>query len=89
MTSEKVTILNEQGFHVRPAQLFVNESNKFSSTIKLTTDQDNTVDGKSILGLMTLGLVQGSTITISAEGADEEAAVRALVELVNSKFGEE
>ncbi|PWK06652.1 HPr family phosphocarrier protein [Tumebacillus permanentifrigoris] len=88
MIREQVTIQNDQGFHVRPAQLFVTESNKFSSTIKLITENDNTVDGKSILGLMTLGLAQGSTVTITAEGADEEAAVRALVELVNSKFGE-
>ncbi|MBL0387844.1 HPr family phosphocarrier protein [Tumebacillus sp. ITR2] len=88
MKSQQVTIQNDQGFHVRPAQLFVQESNKFASHIKLTTEANNTVDGKSILGLMTLGLAQGSKVTIEAEGADEDQALAALVALVESKFGE-
>lgn len=84
MYSKQATIKNASGFHIRPAQLFTEKATSFESTIKI----NESADGKSILGLMTLGLGQGSVITISAEGPDEEAAVEALVELVESGFGE-
>ena len=87
MVIKQVTIANKEGFHVRPAQLFVQKANEFQSTIKIKTESGE-VDGKSILGLMTLGLTEGAAMTLTAEGPDEEAAVNALAELVESKFGE-
>ena len=89
MYTKQLTIQNEQGFHVRPAQLFVDAANKFQSDIKVSNESGYEVDGKSILGLMTMGLAKGAVLNIQAEGPDEEAAVLALEELVNSKFGEE
>ncbi|MGB8955542.1 MAG: HPr family phosphocarrier protein [Tumebacillaceae bacterium] len=89
MHTQQVTIQNQQGFHVRPAQLFVQTANQFQSTIKVLTPNGGHVDAKSILGLMTLGLEKGVILTIEAEGADEKEAVQALADLVDSKFGEE
>ncbi|MFC4767972.1 HPr family phosphocarrier protein [Effusibacillus consociatus] len=89
MVSKELSIQNEQGFHVRPAQLFVQNASKFASNIQVITEKGLKVDGKSILGLMTLGLAKGSKITIEASGTDEEEALDALADLVESKFGEE
>jgi len=88
MTTKELTILNKEGFHARPAQLWVQTASKFESSIKVKKD-DMEADGKSMLGLMTLELTKGTTVTIEADGPDEEAAVKALEELVASKFGEE
>jgi phosphocarrier protein HPr/phosphocarrier protein len=90
MYSMQATIFNESGFHIRPAQLFTEKAASFQSSIKVLIEAANTeTDGKSILGLMTLGLQKGSLITIAAEGPDEEEAVQALVELVERGFGEQ
>lgn len=89
MKSREVTITNETGFHIRPAQLFTEKAASFSSTIHLQpAGTENKIDGKSILGLMTLGLTKGSVVSIIADGSDEEDAVKALSELVESGFGE-
>ena len=81
-------IENKTGLHARPASMFVQEANKFSSKIKLTA-KGKTVDAKSILMIMSLGLQQGTDVTISAEGEDDQAAITALSDLIKSKFGEE
>ncbi|WP_027093917.1 HPr family phosphocarrier protein [Cohnella thermotolerans] len=89
MLTREAVIVNESGFHIRPAQLFTEQAAKFTSKISIAVKGTNTVaDGKSILGLMTLGLAKGSEIVISAEGADEQEAIDALAELVQSGFGE-
>ena len=88
MTSQKVTILNETGLHARPASMFVQEAGKYNSEINIIKD-DKTINAKSIMGIMAAGLAKGTEITIEAEGDDEQAAVDALVALVESKFGEE
>ena len=80
-------IENKTGLHARPASMFVQEANKFSSKIKLTA-KGKTVDAKSILMIMSLGLTQGTELTISAEG-DAQAALDALTGLIKNKFGEE
>lgn len=89
MITREATIQNDAGFHIRPAQLFTEKAAAFESLIKLkplgTTME---IDGKSILGLMTLGLQKGSVVAISAEGTDEQAALDALIQLVESGFGE-
>ncbi|GGG02711.1 HPr family phosphocarrier protein [Paenibacillus abyssi] len=89
MYSKEVTIANDSGFHIRPAQLFSEKAATFKATI-LVKPNGTTVeaDAKSILGLMTLGLEKGAVITIQAEGSDEEQAVTELAELVASGFGE-
>lgn len=83
-----VTIENKTGLHARPASMFVQTANKFKSKIKLTA-KGKTVDAKSILMIMSLGLQQGTDATISAEGEDAQAALDALVDLVKNKFGED
>ncbi len=89
MFSTEVTILNKEGFHARPAQLFVEKSNKYQSQIKVIREDGTEVDGKSILGLMTLELTKGKKIIIEADGVDEKEAVEELSQLIESKFGEE
>ena len=84
MITKETTIRNASGFHIRPSQLFVEKAAQFKSQIILQQG----IDGKSILGLMTLGLEKGSTLTISADGPDEKEAIEALTELVESGFGE-
>ena len=81
---QKVIIVNETGIHARPASMFVQAAAKFKSKITVTA-KGKTVDAKSIMGM---GLTKGTELTIKAEGADAEDAVKALVELVESKFGE-
>lgn len=89
MQTVQVTIKNESGFHIRPAQLFTEKAGAFQSSILLKPEgMDMAVDGKSILGLMTLGLSKDAVLTITAEGSDEAEAVRVLAELVESGFGE-
>jgi phosphocarrier protein HPr/phosphocarrier protein len=89
MLSRETTIQNSMGFHLRPAQLFVDKANEFESDITVKNEEGMETDGKSILGLMTMGYEFGSRIIVEADGADEAAAVEALIELIVSKFGEE
>jgi phosphotransferase system HPr (HPr) family protein len=89
MVTQTTTIQNEQGFHLRPAQLFSELAGKFESDITFTvTGEDDEINPKSILGLMALGLEKGTSVTITAEGPDEEDAVKALIGLIDSGFGE-
>lgn len=82
-----VTIKNATGLHARPAGMFVKKAAEYKSTVEVIA-KGKTVNAKSIMGIMSLGLGQGQEITISATGEDEEAAVNGLVELVESGFGE-
>lgn len=88
MTEANVTIENKTGIHARPASVFVQTATKFKSKVQIKA-KGKTVDAKSILMIMSMGLVKGTEITIAAEGEDEAAAVQALKDLVVSKFGEE
>lgn len=88
MTQENVTIENKTGIHARPASIFVQTANKFKSKVQIQA-KGKTVDAKSILMIMSMGLVKGTEMTIIADGEDEADAVKALKDLVNSKFGEE
>ena len=88
MSEEEVQVGNRLGLHARAAAKFVHVANGFRS--KITVSKDSTrVDGKSILGLLTLAAARGSRLRLSAEGDDAAAALRALAELVRGKFGEE
>ena len=88
MTQETVMIENKTGIHARPASVFVQTATKFKSKIQIEA-KGKKVDAKSILMLMSMGLVKGTALTIIAEGEDEAAAVKELADLVKSKFGEE
>jgi phosphocarrier protein HPr len=81
-------IQNRLGLHARPASMFVSLANKHRSDIWVQKDGQR-VNGKSILGLMTLAAAQGARIVISAQGADAEKAVQELEKLVQRRFDEE
>ena len=83
-----VVIKNTLGLHARPAALFVQLANKFQSEI-FVEKKDQKVNGKSIMGIMTLAAGKGQKITITADGNDAEEAVKALEKLLKDKFGEE
>ena len=88
MTEATTTIANKTGIHARPASVFVQTASKFKSKVQIKA-KGKTVDAKSILMIMSMGLVKGTEITISADGPDEADAVQALKKLVDDKFGEE
>ena len=85
MYSKEVTINNQVGLHARPATYFIQKANEFKEEIKVTKDERE-VNGKSLLGVLSLGITRGSSITISATGENEQAAVEALVALIESNF---
>ena len=84
MTKQTVVVRLKTGLHARPAALFVQEANKFSSEI-FVEKGDKKVNAKSIMGIMSLAISSGTEISISAEGADSEQAVQALVNLVSKE----
>ena len=87
MTTRSVTVVNALGLHARAAARFVQLAARFTSQVRVARDAE-VMDGKSIMGILLLAAARGTTITISADGADEQAAVDALVELVATGFGE-
>ena len=87
MYSKEVTVTNQVGLYARPATFFIQKANEFKSGIWVEKE-DRRVNAKSLLGVLSLGIVKGTTITLIADGADEKEAVGALVELVNDNFGE-
>jgi phosphocarrier protein len=88
MISQAVTVVNQLGMHARAAAKFVHLATRYESRVRVARDRRE-MDGKSIMGILLLAAARGSTITISADGADELAAVAALVALVESGFGED
>lgn len=87
MLSEEIVIVNKLGLHARAAAKFVSTASKFESEIKISKD-DRIVDGKSIMSVMMLAASLGTTIGISASGPDEQAALKAIRDLINDKFDE-
>jgi len=85
MISRDVTIKNSVGLHARPATFFIQKANSFKSSIWVEKE-DCRVNAKSLLGVLSLGIVEGMTITLIADGNDEALAVEALVDLVDSGF---
>lgn len=80
---KKIQIRNSQGLHARPASLFVRIANKFESEV-LVKKEDEVVNGKSIMGLLTLAANQGSVLEIEVSGSDAEAAMKALEDFLTS-----
>lgn len=82
VASKDVTIANPQGLHARPADLFSRLANRYDSTIEVIKDGQR-VDGKSILDILMLAAVEGTTLTIVARGTDADEAVEALARLLD------
>ncbi|NLB80836.1 MAG: HPr family phosphocarrier protein [Clostridiaceae bacterium] len=87
MFSKEVLVSNQVGLHARPATFFIQKANEFKSGIWVEKEERR-VNAKSLLGVLSLGITRGLTITILAEGSDEEQAVNALVELISTNFAE-
>ena len=88
MTTRTVIVVNELGMHARAAAKFVHLATRFQSHVRVSREERE-MDGKSIMGILLLAAARGSTLTISATGADEGEAVDALIALVASGFGED
>ena len=87
MVKKEMTITNNIGLHARPATFFIQKANTFKSSIWIEKDERR-VNAKSLLGILSLGIVGGANIRIIADGSDEQLAVDGLVKLVESGFAE-
>jgi len=87
MITKEVVINNQVGLHARPATFFIQKANEFKSSIWIEKD-DRRVNAKSLLGVLSLGIVKGTAINIIADGADEADALKTLSELIDSDFSE-
>lgn len=88
IVKKEIMIVNELGLHARPAAMFVKLANEFISDITVEKGSE-TVNGKSIMGIMMLAAGKGSKIKVTAEGPDAQEAIEAVEKLILSKFGEE
>ncbi len=87
MYVKDVTVENQVGLHARPATFFIQKANEFKASIWVEKDERR-VNAKSLLGVLSLGIVGGTPIRIIADGVDEENAVDSLVKLIESGFNE-
>ena len=87
MIERTLRIRNKLGLHARAAVKFVNTANRFQADVRVVVGGSD-VDGKSILGILTLAAVQGTDIVVRLNGTDEAAAAQALAELLDNRFGE-
>ncbi len=87
MISREITITNSIGLHARPATFFIQKANAYKSSIWVEKD-DRRVNAKSLLGVLSLGIAQGMTVTLIADGQDESMALDGLFELVDKGLAE-
>ncbi len=87
MLTKEVTINNQVGLHARPATFFIQKANEYKSTIWIEKD-DRKVNAKSLLGVLSLGIVKGTTVKLIADGSDEKEALGTLESLILSDFTE-
>ena len=87
MVTKEVVINNQVGLHARPATFLIQKANEFKSSIWVEKE-DRRVNAKSLLGVLSLGIVKGTAITLIADGTDEEEAISTLAELIDSDFTE-
>lgn len=87
MLTREVTINNQVGLHARPATFFIQKANEFKSNIWIEKD-DRKVNAKSLLGVLSLGIVKGTSVNLIADGSDEKEALNTLESLINSDFSE-
>ena len=87
MCMKDVEVKNQVGLHARPATFFIQKANEYKSSIWVEKEERR-VNAKSLLGILSLGIVGGAKIRIIADGSDEQLAVNGLVKLVESGFSE-
>ena len=87
MITKEAVINNQVGLHARPATFFIQKANEFKSSIWIEKDERR-VNAKSLLGVLSLGIIKGTAVTLVADGADEAEAIDTLVALINSDFSE-
>ena len=87
MVSKEVVINNQVGLHARPATFFIQKANEFKCSIWVEKDERR-VNAKSLLGVLSLGIVKGTKVNIIADGTDEEEAIATLMALIDSDFSE-
>ncbi len=87
MLSRDVTIVNEVGLHARPATFFIQKANTFKSSIWIEKE-DRRVNAKSLLGVLSMGIVKGTAITLIADGMDEDEALDGLEHLIVSELND-
>lgn len=85
MISREVTIKNNEGLHARPATFFIQKANSYASSIWIQKD-DRRISAKSLLGVLSMGITGGMTITLIADGPDEAEALNGLEELVSNSL---
>ena len=85
MISRGVTVRNSVGLHARPATFFVQKANSYKSSIWVEKD-DRRVNAKSLLGVLSLGITNGMSVTLIADGADEKDALDGLEELIDTQL---
>ena len=85
--SKEVTINNQVGLHARPATFFIQKANECKSSIWIEREERR-VNAKSLLGVLSLGIVKGTAVNIVADGVDENEAIATLSELIDSDFSE-
>ena len=87
MLSKTIVVQNQVGLHARPATFFIQKSNEFKSSIWIEKE-DRKVNAKSLLGVLSLGITKGTEIKIITDGVDEEEAINALEDLIDSNFSD-
>ena len=87
MISKDIVVQNEVGLHARPATFFIQKANEFQSSIWVVKEQTK-VNAKSLLGVLSLGITRGTSVTLVADGCDEVEALDSLDKLVPSDFAE-
>ena len=87
MFVKEVSVKNQVGLHARPATFFIQKANEFKSAIWVEKDERK-VNAKSLLGVLSLGIVKGTPIKLIADGPDEKEAVEALFKMISSDFSE-
>ena len=87
MISRSIKIRNSVGLHARPATFFIQRANTYRSSVWVVKD-DRKVSAKSLLGVLSIGIAKGMTITLAADGEDEKEAIDGLVELIETGFND-
>ena len=87
MVSSEVAVQNSVGLHARPATFFIQKANSYKSSVWIEKE-DRKVNAKSLLGVLSLGIAKGMTVTLIADGQDESNAIDGLVELIQNGFTE-
>ena len=87
MYTQEAVVNNQVGLHARPATFFIQNANEFKCSVWVEREERK-VNAKSLLGVLSLGIIKGTAINIIADGADEKEAVEALVKLISSDFAE-